>query len=70
MLRKRSVSINGHGTSFSVEDPFFEELKRLARMEGKPLSALVAEIDGQRPDGSNLSSAIRLYVLEALRTGR
>lgn len=70
MLRKRSISINGHGTSFSVEDAFFEELKRLARSESKSVSALVAEIDGARPPGSNLSSAIRLHVLAALRGDR
>ena len=67
MLRKHSVTINGHGTSFSVEDEFFGELQRLARLDGRSLAALVAAIDADRPDGVNLSSAIRLHVLRALR---
>lgn len=70
MLRKRSVTINGHGTSYSIEDEFQDELARLARAEGKPVARLIASIDASRPEGANLSSAIRLYVLAALRAGR
>ncbi|MCU0789580.1 MAG: ribbon-helix-helix domain-containing protein [Nitratireductor sp.] len=70
MLRKRSVTINGHGTSYSIEDEFHDELARLARAEGKPVARLIASIDASRPEGANLSSAIRLYVLGALRDGR
>jgi predicted DNA-binding ribbon-helix-helix protein len=70
MLRKRSVTINGHGTSYSIEDEFQDELARLAKAQGKPLARLIASIDASRPQGANLSSAIRLYVLEALRAGR
>ncbi len=67
MLRKRSITINGHGTSYSVEDEFQAELLRLATISGKPLARLVAEIDANRPQGANLSSAIRLFVLKALQ---
>lgn len=70
--RKRSVSIRGHRTSFSVEEPFFEELQRIAGESQKPVSRLIAEIDAVRQEGDNLSSAVRLYVLRdlQLRSGR
>jgi predicted DNA-binding ribbon-helix-helix protein len=67
MLRKRSVTIRGHRTSFSVEDDFFEELRNLARGSNISLPALVARIDCARQPDQNLSSAIRLYVLDQLR---
>ena len=68
-VRKRSVTIRGHRTSFSVEDPFHQELLRLAEASGKPLAALIAEVDAGRAEGSNLSSALRVFVLDALRRG-
>lgn len=64
---KRSVSINGHRTSFSLEQPFFDELARIAGDRGVPLARLVGEIDAARPRDTNLSSALRLFVLERLR---
>jgi predicted DNA-binding ribbon-helix-helix protein len=67
-VRKRSVTIRGHRTSFSVEDEFFAELARLAAETGRPVAALVAEIDEARGREANLSSAIRLHVLEALKS--
>ncbi|MEN0000401.1 MAG: ribbon-helix-helix domain-containing protein [Pseudomonadota bacterium] len=68
-VRKRSVVIHGHATSFSVEDPFFEALHQLAKNERCSLAALIARIDATRPRDANLSSAIRLHVLEAARAG-
>lgn len=65
--RKRSVSIRGHRTSFSVEDAFFEEVQQIARRNGQTVAQLVAEIDAARPEGMNLSSAIRLRVLADLK---
>ena len=66
-LRKRSVTLHGHSTSFSIEDEFHEELQRLSRLEGCSLAALIARIDAGRPPGTNLSSALRLHVLNALK---
>ena len=66
-LRKRSITIDGHRTSLSLEDAFWEELGALARARGLSLAALVAEIDHARGGSGNLSSALRLHVLEALR---
>ena len=69
-MRKRSISIGGHSTSVSLEDAFWEELAALARARGLSLAALVAEVDKSRGDIRNLSSALRLHVLESLRQRR
>jgi predicted DNA-binding ribbon-helix-helix protein len=66
---KRSLVIAGHSTSISLEGPFWNGLKALARARRISLAALVAEIDAGRR-GGNLSSAIRLHVLEAAIAGR
>ncbi|RFC68192.1 MULTISPECIES: ribbon-helix-helix domain-containing protein [Mesorhizobium] len=66
-VAKRSVSIRGHRTSFSVEQPFFEALQEIAAVRGQAFAALIAEIDETRSRDTNLSSAIRLYVLEYMR---
>lgn len=65
--RKRSVTIRGHRTSFSLEAAFHAELERLAETRGLALAALIAEIDAARPHDTNLSSALRLYVLEQVK---
>ena len=70
LMRKRSVTIDGHRTSLTLEDPFWTELSALARARDLSLSALVAEIDHARPAPGNLSSALRIYVLDQLRKRR
>jgi predicted DNA-binding ribbon-helix-helix protein len=64
---KRSVNIAGHPTSLTLEEPFWRGLKRVAMRRGISLNALIAEIDSGR--GGNLSSALRLFVLECYRRG-
>ena len=64
---KRSIVIDGHKTSVSLEDAFWSSLKNIARTEGVPVSKMVTEIDKTRQRG-NLSCAIRLFVLEQVRT--
>lgn len=66
-MRKRSVTIDGHRTSITLEDAFWAELSALARHRGLSLGALVAEVDRQKGTPGNLSSALRVHVLEALR---
>lgn len=68
LVRKHSVTIRGHRTSFSLEDPFLEILEEMARARGLPLAVLVAEIDAARPRDSNLSSALRVRALEWAKT--
>ncbi|MDQ0454838.1 ribbon-helix-helix domain-containing protein [Rhizobium paknamense] len=67
MIRKHSVSLHGHRTSLSLEDEFWEELRRMAAERGMPLAALIAEIDRSRDPNDNLSSALRLSVLAWLK---
>jgi predicted DNA-binding ribbon-helix-helix protein len=63
---KRSVVINGHKTSVSVEKQFWDALKEIAFLNGIGLQELITKIDQDR-DHSNLSSAIRLFVLGSYR---
>ena len=64
-MKKRSLSIRGHRTSLSLEDGFWEELAAIAAERGQSVAALITEIDRTRTGG--LSSAVRLFILEALR---
>jgi len=63
---KRSIVIAGHKTSVSLEDAFWKALKEIADGRGITLSDLVSTIDTDRRHG-NLSSAIRLFVLDHFR---
>jgi predicted DNA-binding ribbon-helix-helix protein len=67
---KRSVVIDGHKTSISLEETFWGDLKDIAHSQQTTLSKLVTQIDQtrQQSEQGNLSSAIRLYVLEHIRT--
>ncbi|AMM84328.1 ribbon-helix-helix domain-containing protein [Martelella sp. AD-3] len=67
MIRKRSVSLRGHRTSFSLEDAFFEEIKMIANRRAISLAGLLSEIDDARTPDLNLSSAVRLFVLDDLK---
>lgn len=64
---KRSIVIASHKTSVSLEDAFWNGLKEIAGSRNMPLSDLVSQIDSQRQHG-NLSSAIRLFVLDHYRS--
>jgi len=63
---KRSIVIAGHKTSVSLEDAFWRCLKEIANGRDMTLSDLVATVDTDRRHG-NLSSAIRLFVLDHYR---
>ncbi|MCW0001930.1 ribbon-helix-helix domain-containing protein [Pararhizobium sp. YC-54] len=67
MIRKHSATLHGHRTSFSLEEPFWQELKAIAEVRQIPLAQLIAEIDDGRPADSNLSSALRVHVLAWIR---
>jgi predicted DNA-binding ribbon-helix-helix protein len=66
LVIKRSIVIAGHKTSVSLEDAFWQALKEIAAARRVSLTELIAAIDGSRRDG-NLSSAIRLFVLDHFR---
>lgn len=63
-MKKRSVMIAGHPTSISLEEEFWEALKGVAQTRGLSVNALIEDIDRTR--AGNLSSAIRVHVLNAL----
>ena len=65
---KRSIIRNGHKSSVSLEDEFWDGLREIAAREGVTVSALVATID-HGPNRRHLSSAIRVFVLDHFRRG-
>jgi predicted DNA-binding ribbon-helix-helix protein len=64
---RRSVRIAGHATSVSLEPEFWRAIEAIARGRRLPLARLLAQIDAER--SGNLSSAIRLFVLDRARAG-
>jgi predicted DNA-binding ribbon-helix-helix protein len=60
---KRSIFINGHKTSVSLEDEFWRGLHEVARLNNVPVTRLVEQIDQER-NNINLSSAIRVFVFK------
>ena len=64
---KRSIVVAGHKTSVSLEEAFWNGLKEISRLRDVTLSELIDEINGNRPQG-NLSSAIRLFVLDYFKS--
>lgn len=66
-MKKRSVLISGHPTSVSLEEEFWEALKAVAEARGLSVNAQIEAIDAERQ--GNLSSAIRVHVLNAVRAG-
>ena len=63
LIVKRSIVVDGHKTSVSIEDAFWRDPKKIAHAQETTLSELVDKIDQTRERGS-LSSAIRVFVLE------
>lgn len=67
LVTKRSIVVAGHKTSVSLEEAFWKGLKEIASSRKVTLSELIGSIDSERLHG-NLSSAIRLFVLDYYRT--
>jgi len=68
-ILKRSIVIHGQKTSVTLEDAFWSDLKEIAYSQQTTVSKLVTQIDGTR-QRANLSSTLRLFVLEHIRTGK
>ena len=64
---KRSLTLQGHRTSVSLEDEFWHAFRDIAAERGQPLNALAAEIDESRDLDTGLASAVRLFVLRHYR---
>ncbi len=70
-MPNRSLRINGHPTSLSLEEPFWVALRDIAFRQGVAVSTLVTTIDagrGEDAEGS-LSSALRIYILKWFQHG-
>ena len=61
---KRSLTLHGHRTSVSLEDPFWHEFRRIAETRGLSVNELAGLVDEDRGLASGLASAIRVFVLE------
>jgi predicted DNA-binding ribbon-helix-helix protein len=68
-LRKRSIRLDGHKTSVTLEDAFWGAFKEIAAAQGTSVERLIATINSERRERqhTNLSSAIRLFVLDYYR---
>jgi predicted DNA-binding ribbon-helix-helix protein len=66
-ITKRSITIAGHATSITLEDEFWAELQKIASEKKIPLASLVHQIDKDRTE-KNLSSALRIYILNHLKS--
>ena len=66
-MAKRSLTVTGHRTSISLEEPFWEALTEIAAARRSSIAAIVAGIDKGREDDTNLSAAIRVFVLDWYR---
>ena len=64
-MKKRSLQIMGHSTSISMEDEFWSVLKEIAESQKTTIQELITQIDLQRT--GNLSSAVRVFVLNTLK---
>ena len=63
---KRSLTLRGHRTSVSLEEPFWQAFRAIADQRGVSINALAAELDAARTPPASLASTIRLFVLETL----
>ena len=66
-MNKRSITIDGHRTSVSLEEPFWSALSEIADARGISLAGLIREIDRDRDSALNLSAALRVHALAWFR---
>lgn len=66
-MKKISVSLSGHQTSVSLEEDFIIALREIANKRKISIAAIIAEIDDKRKPEDNLSSAIRVWILNYFR---
>ena len=65
-MNKHTVNVNGHDTSVFIEEEFWLELKYISKLKKKSISVLISDVDKNKKT-QNLSSAIRLYILNQLK---
>ena len=62
-MKKISVSLSGHQTSITLEPEFIDALKQIATARGASIASIISDIDNNRNADTNLSSAIRVWIL-------
>ena len=67
-MKKISLSLSGHQTSITIEDEFANELRTIAKRRGTSVAAIVGHIDDTRDADTNLSSAVRVWILNAVKS--
>lgn len=65
-MKKLSLSLSGHKTSLSIEKEFIDVLKKISIEENKSISSIINYIDSNRKIDSNLSSELRIWILNKL----
>ena len=65
-MNKHTVKVNGHDTSVFIEEEFWIELKHISKLNKKSISTIISDVDKNKKT-QNLSSAIRLYILNQLK---
>ena len=65
-MKKLSVSLSGHQTSISLEPEFVAELQHIAKTQNKSVASIISQIDEKRTTNTNLSSAIRVWILHTV----
>ena len=65
-MNKHTVKVKGHDTSVFIEEEFWLELKHISKLKKKSISVLISDVDKNKKT-QNLSSAIRLYILNHLK---
>jgi predicted DNA-binding ribbon-helix-helix protein len=63
-MKKISLSLSGHQTSITLESEFIDELKKLSVRQNRPIASIINDIDSTRPANQNLSSAVRVWILQ------
>lgn len=66
-MKKISVSLSGHQTSITLEPEFIDALQKLSVRQNRSVAAIINEIDSSRSPDKNLSSAIRVWILEQIK---
>lgn len=63
-MKKISVSLSGHQTSITLESEFIDVLQKLSIRQNRPIASIINEIDSIRSPDRNLSSAVRVWILQ------
>lgn len=66
-MKKISVSLSGHQTSISLESAFIDELNQIAKKTNKSIAGIISNIDATRKPNENLSSAVRVWILNTVK---